>query len=154
MLTFRYSHWDGSQQVFDPDRDDLMEALADDLMEHGDINRALRDMLRRGMQMPDGQRLDGLRDLMERLRRQRQEQLQRYNLDNTMESLREKLEGRPRHRAPGHGPPPAGDGGAARRARRGPPRRTSSSRTCAGRSSAIRSRWTRCRRASAAPSAS
>ena len=91
MLTFRYSHWDGSQQVFDPDRDDLMEALADDLMEHGDINRALRDMLRRGMQMPDGQRLDGLRDLMERLRKQRQEQLQRYNLDNTMESLREKL---------------------------------------------------------------
>ena len=42
MLTFRYSQWDGSQQVFDPDQDDLMEALAEDLMEHGDINRALR----------------------------------------------------------------------------------------------------------------
>ena len=92
MLTFRYSQWDGSQQVFDPDRDDLMEALAEDLMEHGDVNRALRDMMRRGMQMPDGQRLDGLRDLMDRLRRQRQEQLQRFNMEHTMEDLKEKLQ--------------------------------------------------------------
>ena len=92
MLTFRYSQWDGSQQVFDPDRDDLMEALSEDLMEHGDVNRALRDMMRRGMQMPDGQRLDGLRDLMDRLRRQRQEQLQRFNMENTMEGLKEKLQ--------------------------------------------------------------
>ena len=91
MLTFRYSQWDGSQQVFDPDQDDLMEALAEDLMEHGDINRALRNMMSRGMQMPDGQRLDGLRDLMERLRRQRQQQLQHYNMDQTMEGLKEKL---------------------------------------------------------------
>ena len=92
MLTFRYSQWDGSQQVFDPDQDDLMEALAEDLMEHGDINRALRNMMSRGMQMPDGQRLDGLRDLMERLRRQRQQQLQRYNMDQTMEGMKEKLQ--------------------------------------------------------------
>ena len=92
MLTFRYSQWDGSQQVFDPDQDDLMEALAEDLMEHGDVNRALRDMMRRGMQMPDGQRLDGLRDLMDRLRRQRQEQLQRFNMEHTMEDLKEKLQ--------------------------------------------------------------
>ena len=92
MLTFRYSQWDGSQQVFDPDQDELMEALAEDLMEHGDVNRALRDMLRRGMQMPGGQRLDGLRDLMERLRRQRQQQLQRYNMENTMEGIKEKLD--------------------------------------------------------------
>ena len=92
MLTFRYSQWDGSQQVFDPNQDDLMEALAEDLMEHGDINRALRDMMRRGMQMPDGQRLDGLRDMMERLRRQRQQQLQRHNMEHTMDDLKEKLQ--------------------------------------------------------------
>ena len=92
MLTFRYTRWDGSQQVFDPDQDELMEALAEDLMEHGDINRALRDMMRRGMQMPDGQRLDGLRDLMERLRRQRQQQLQRHNMEHTMDDLKEKLQ--------------------------------------------------------------
>ena len=92
MLTFRYSQWDGSQSVFEPDQDELMEALSEDLMEHGDINRALRDMMRRGMQMPDGQRLDGLRDLMERLRRQRQQQLQRHNMEHTMDALKEKLQ--------------------------------------------------------------
>ena len=92
MLTFRYSQWDGSQEVFDPDHDELMDALADDLMNHGDINRALRDMMRRGMQMPDGQRMEGLRDMMERLRQQRQQQLERYNLDNTMEDLKKQLD--------------------------------------------------------------
>ncbi len=92
MLTFRYSQWDGSQEVFDPDHDDLMDALADDLMNHGDVNRALRDMMRRGMQMPDGQRLDGMRDMMERLRQQRQQQLERFNLDNTMKDMKEKLD--------------------------------------------------------------
>ena len=61
-------------------------------MEHGDINRALRDMMRRGMQMPDGQRLEGLRDMMERLRRQRQQQLQRHNMEHTMDDLKEKLQ--------------------------------------------------------------
>ena len=92
MPTFRYSQWDGSQQVFDPDRDELMDAIADDLMNHGDVNRALRDMMRRGMQMPDGQRMEGLRDMMERLRQQRQQQLERYNLDNTMKGMKEKLD--------------------------------------------------------------
>ena len=77
MLTFRYSQWDGTQVVFAPDHDELMDAIADDLMNHGDVNRALRDMMRRGMQMPDGQRMEGLRDMMERLRQQRQQQFQR-----------------------------------------------------------------------------
>ena len=42
--------------------------------------------------MPDGQRLDGLRDMMERLRRQRQQQLQRHNMEHTMDDLKEKLQ--------------------------------------------------------------
>jgi uncharacterized protein with von Willebrand factor type A (vWA) domain len=92
MSTFRYSQWDGSQEVFDPDHDELMDALADDLMNHGDVNRALRDMMRRGMQMPDGQRMEGLRDMMERLRQQRQQQLERYNLDNTMQDMKKQLD--------------------------------------------------------------
>ncbi|MBI2935995.1 MAG: VWA domain-containing protein [Chloroflexi bacterium] len=44
------------------------------------------------MRNPQGQRLEGLRDLLERLRSQRQAQLQRYNLDSIMEELRKKLD--------------------------------------------------------------
>jgi len=32
MLTFRYSQWDGTQEVFEPDNDELMDAIADDLV--------------------------------------------------------------------------------------------------------------------------
>ena len=92
MLTFRYSQWDGTQEVFTPDNDELMDAIAEDLMNHGDVNRALRDIIRRGMQTPDGNRMEGLRDMMERLRQQRQQQLERFNLDNTMKDMKEKLD--------------------------------------------------------------
>ena len=44
MPTFRYSQWVGSQEIFAPDNDEFMDAIADDLMNHGDVTRALRDM--------------------------------------------------------------------------------------------------------------
>ena len=90
-LYFRYSRWDGSQQIFDLDEDQLLEELSKDVLEHGDMNRALRDLFRRGLNQGQEQRTMGLRDLMERLRQQRQQNLQRNNLDSVMEQLREQL---------------------------------------------------------------
>jgi uncharacterized protein with von Willebrand factor type A (vWA) domain len=89
---YRYSRWDGSQQVFELDEDSLLDALSDDILNHGDINRALRNLFQRGVRNDQGQRLDGLREMMERLRRQRQAQLERYNLDHMMDELKERLQ--------------------------------------------------------------
>ena len=75
MPTFRYSRWDGSQQVFDLDGEDVMESLSDDILAQGDLNRALRSLLQLGLRDEQGQRVHGLRDLMERVRQQRQQQL-------------------------------------------------------------------------------
>ena len=34
---YRYSQWDGTQQIFDIDASELMDALSDDLLQHGDL---------------------------------------------------------------------------------------------------------------------
>ena len=92
MLFYRYSRWDGTQEVLLPDDDQIMDALADELIDHGDVSRALRNLFRRGMRGPDGQRLEGLQELLERLRGRRQETLERYNLDSLMDDLKQRLD--------------------------------------------------------------
>ena len=91
MATYRYSRWDGSQQVFDLDEDSIMDSLSDDILAHGDLNRALRNLFQRGLRGED-RRIEGLRDLMDRLKNQRQMQLERYNLDSLMDDLKERLQ--------------------------------------------------------------
>ncbi|MCH7746250.1 MAG: VWA domain-containing protein, partial [Chloroflexi bacterium] len=92
MATYKYSRWDGTQDWSDMDEDDILESLSEDILTHGDVNRALRNMFQRGMDNDRGQRIDGLRDMMERLRQQRQQQLERYNMDSLMDDLKERLQ--------------------------------------------------------------
>jgi len=79
-MLFRYSRWDGSQQLADLDADDLLAAMSDDLMSDGDLWNALRRMFQRGLQNPQGPQVPGLQNLLDRLRKRRQEQLDRYDL--------------------------------------------------------------------------
>ena len=92
MTFVRYSRWDGSQQLFGLDADELMEALSDDLIDDGDLWRALQRMLRRGAENEQGDRMKGLQDLMEQLRNRRREQLDRYNMSSVIDDLRKKLD--------------------------------------------------------------
>ena len=50
----RYSNWDGSQSLPDFDADDLLAAMADDLVADGDLRRALERLLRQGFRTRDG----------------------------------------------------------------------------------------------------
>ena len=88
---YRYSQWDGTQDLFDMDADELLDQLSNDLFQHGDMWRALRDMMRQGMQDRSGQQMPGMQRLMEQLRNQRRQQLQQYNMDSVMDDLKEKL---------------------------------------------------------------
>ena len=63
MLSYRYSHWDGSQKVVELQEDELMEELCDYLLAQGDLSSALRMMMQRGMR---GKPLLGLQDLLQR----------------------------------------------------------------------------------------
>ncbi len=89
---FRYSMWDGTQEVADLDPDQILDNLSDDLMNFGDLQHALRNLLQRGMRNPMGDRTQGLRDLLQQLRQQRRQQLDRFDLGSVFDQLREQLD--------------------------------------------------------------
>ena len=77
MTRYTYSKWDGSQRFAQLDEETVFDALADDLMEHGNLRIALRQLLRQGLQTPDGSMVPGFNDLMQQLRETRQDILDR-----------------------------------------------------------------------------
>ncbi len=89
---FTYSRWDGSQKGFDLDADALFEELTDDLLYHGDVNSALRRMMQQGMRDRNGDRLQGLRELMDKLRQARQERLDRGDLGGVYKEIADELD--------------------------------------------------------------
>jgi len=88
----RYSRWDGTQQVGPLSASDLMQAMSEDLMHDGDVNRALQRLFRWGFQRPDGEDVPGLQGLLQRVRERRQEQLDRYNLQSMLSDIKDRIE--------------------------------------------------------------
>jgi uncharacterized protein with von Willebrand factor type A (vWA) domain len=90
----RYSRWDGSQHLADLDADEIMDALSEDVMAEGDLAEALRRLMDRGWRTGDPTRSDlaGLRDLMDRLERRREEALERYGLGDVFGDIRRELD--------------------------------------------------------------
>jgi uncharacterized protein with von Willebrand factor type A (vWA) domain len=89
---YRYYEWDGTQEIPGLDADEVLESLTDDLMNFGDLQHALRNLLQRGMRNPLGQRLEGLRDLLQQLRQQRRQTLDQYDLGSVFEDIRKRLD--------------------------------------------------------------
>ena len=83
----RYSRWDGTQAAPELAPDALLDELADDLLSHGDVNAALRRLLQEGFRRPDGQEIQGLRRLLERLRAMRAEAMRRPNLTGAFDQM-------------------------------------------------------------------
>jgi uncharacterized protein with von Willebrand factor type A (vWA) domain len=92
MGIYRYSEWDGTQDLFELDADALMQELESNLMSYGDLSYALRMMQRGGLRDSQGRRLPSIQDLLQRLRQKRQGQLDRYKLGSVLNEIREKLD--------------------------------------------------------------
>jgi uncharacterized protein with von Willebrand factor type A (vWA) domain len=90
-MVFRYSRWDGTQSIDPLDADDLLDQISRDMLEDGDLRRALERLLMRGANGRDGQRRQGMRDLLERLRQRREDQLNRHDLSGFMDDINERL---------------------------------------------------------------
>ena len=73
VIRYRYTEWDGTQEIPPLDPDDVLNALTDDLMNFGDLQHALRNLMQRGMRNQMGDRTQGLRDLLQQLRQQRRQ---------------------------------------------------------------------------------
>jgi uncharacterized protein with von Willebrand factor type A (vWA) domain len=90
----RYARWDGTQSIPALDADEILDALADDVMAEGDLSEALRRLMERGWRAGDPTRPDlaGLNDLRERLRRQREDLQDRFQLRDVLADVRQELE--------------------------------------------------------------
>ncbi|NOX31314.1 MAG: hypothetical protein GXP35_14880 [Actinobacteria bacterium] len=89
---FKYSSWDGSQVGFELDADAIFGELTDDLLYHGDLNAALRRLLQHGMTDADGNRMQGLREMLEELREQREQRLEQFDLGGIYDDVNSELD--------------------------------------------------------------
>lgn len=88
---FTYSRWDGTQRGFDVNADSLLDQLADDLMYHGDPASALRRMMQDGLRDANGERIQGLREMLKRLRDKQEEIRASGDLDGVYKEIDDAL---------------------------------------------------------------
>ncbi len=88
----RYSRWDGTQEINAFDAEAIMDAISDDVLSDGDLNRALQRLFRWGASQQDGSQMPGMRDLMERIRRMREQEMNRYDLGSILDDLNQQLD--------------------------------------------------------------
>jgi len=95
METYRnqasFSRWDGTQNISALSADDIMKAIADELVDDGDLMRALRQLFREGVETANGERMPGWYDMLNRVRQARQEQLNRFDMGSVIEDIRTRL---------------------------------------------------------------
>jgi uncharacterized protein with von Willebrand factor type A (vWA) domain len=92
MVIYRYSEWDGTQDLFDLDAGKLMDELERHLLSYGDLSYALRLLQHGGIRDSQGRRLPSLQELLNRLRQQRQQQLDKYDLSSILDDIRHRLD--------------------------------------------------------------
>ncbi len=76
----------------DLDVDELLRLLGDDVLESGDLDEAMDRLLREGLTTSDGERIEGLRELLERTRTKRRELEQQASPDGEMQRYRDWLD--------------------------------------------------------------
>jgi uncharacterized protein with von Willebrand factor type A (vWA) domain len=91
LSRFQYSRWDGTQVGFELDAEDVLNEITDDLLYHGDLNAALRRMMQSGFRDRNGERVQGMRQLLEQLRRRRRDELERYDLGGVYDDIAQEL---------------------------------------------------------------
>jgi len=69
------------------------DRISEDVFAGSDFEFAMRRVLSSGWRNPGGQRLAGIEELVEMVRRRRLEQLNRYNLESVFDDIRERLDG-------------------------------------------------------------
>jgi len=84
----RYKRWDGTQRLDALEPDELLGAMSDELLSGGDLEDAMARLARWGM--PG--RMEGMQDLLERLRAAKQKRAERHDLSGIFDELKQKLE--------------------------------------------------------------
>lgn len=86
-----YIQWDGTDDI-SIDSNSVLDAISEDLLRDGNVELALQKAFRWGMPQADGTYSQGLRDLMERLRQQREELLEQFDFDSVLGDIPQRLD--------------------------------------------------------------
>jgi uncharacterized protein with von Willebrand factor type A (vWA) domain len=92
MKRYRYAEWDGMQAFADIDADDVLDEAVDDLLQHGDLTWALRRLFEQGMTLRGNRRVEGIRDLIKRLQRMKQDAAGQFDVESLFEALKQQIE--------------------------------------------------------------
>jgi uncharacterized protein with von Willebrand factor type A (vWA) domain len=90
--SYRYSHWDGSQDYLNLDGSQILEEIADDLIYHGDVTAALRRLLRNGLTLKDGNKIPGIREILNRIKQKKNQLSQDISSSDFFGSIKQQLE--------------------------------------------------------------
>ncbi|HXY94044.1 MAG TPA: VWA domain-containing protein [Acidimicrobiia bacterium] len=88
---FQYSRWDGTQTGFDLDAEQLLDEMSDDLLYHGDLNAALRRLMQQGFRDRNNEQLMGLREMLQKLRERRRQELENRDLGGVYDDIAQQL---------------------------------------------------------------
>ncbi|HEV1998084.1 MAG TPA: VWA domain-containing protein [Candidatus Dormibacteraeota bacterium] len=87
----RYDAWDGSQEPLPVDAEAVMNRISEDVFAGSDFEFAMRRILSSGWRTPGQERLQGIEELVEQVRRRRLEKLNKFNLEGIFDDIQERL---------------------------------------------------------------
>ncbi len=90
MITIRYTQWDGTQRVR-LNADQVFEKLSEYLSYTDDVQQALDWLMRQGAEW-ESMRVLGLDDFLEEVRDQLRQRYRQFNLKNSLDEMRQRLE--------------------------------------------------------------
>ena len=88
---FIYSKWDERISDLILDEESVLEAIYDQMLENGSIERSLRNLMQNGMRFPDGTDARGLRQMIDQVRKRKDQMLNPYEMEEIKDSLNEKI---------------------------------------------------------------
>jgi uncharacterized protein with von Willebrand factor type A (vWA) domain len=91
-VRYGYRRFGEGDDSNDLDVEEMLALLADDFMENGDLEEAMDRLLREGFTTSDGDRVEGLRELLEQTRAKRRELEQQADPDGEMQRYRDWLD--------------------------------------------------------------
>ena len=83
-----YRNWDGTQRLDALEAEELLGAMSDELLSGADLEEAMARLARWGIP----ERMEGLQDLLERLRAARKKRSERHGLSKIFDELQQKLD--------------------------------------------------------------
>ena len=97
MKRTRYSRWDGTRTWPDPDGEEIARRLFDELSNYMNwslsAQEAMEWLMRQGVKLPElNLRVMGTDELLQELRRLRQNAFQQFNLNHALDSLHSEIE--------------------------------------------------------------